>query len=122
MNGKLPIRVLDVSDTDTIGAADRVNVVTKISRQPGLAEKIFVVCTPIINTETRLGASLQGTMVTGGQSAPPLYNRLDEILNTNVDHGFSAQVSSKKPTANRCVIIGEGGRSSSVVVLIQLLS
>ena len=53
VDANLPISVLDVSDTDTLGALDHVNVLLNISHRPDLADKVFVDCTSIINTETR---------------------------------------------------------------------
>ena len=96
VNGNLPICVLDVSDTDTFGASDQVNVVLKISHRPGLADDVFVDCTCIINTETRLTilASYDGNGRSPRARALLDYIIVEHILNTLVDNGFSARVSS----------------------------
>ena len=124
VNGNLPISALDVSDTDKFGASDNVNVVLKISHRPGLADKVFVDCTYNINTETRLTilASCDGNGRSSWVRALLYYIIAEHILNTLVDNGFSARVSSIRTTAHRFGMIGKGKRCFSNVALTQLRS
>ena len=122
VNGNLPIRALDVSDTDKRGASDHANVVLKICLRPGLADKVFVGCTSIINTGTRLTlfARYDGNGRSLRARALLYYIIVEHIRNTLEDHGFSARVSSIRTTTHRFGMIGNGKRVFGDVLLTQL--
>ena len=124
VNGNLPISALDVSGTDKLGASDHVNVILKISHRPGLADKVFVYCTSIINTETRLTilASHDGDGGSPRARALLYYIIVEHILNTLVDNGLSARISSIRTTAHRFGMSGKGKRCFGSVALTQLRS
>ena len=123
MNGNLPIGALDVIDTDKLGASDLFNVVLKVSHRPGLADKVFV-CASIIDTETRLTifSSFDGNGRSRRVGALLYYIIVEHILNTLIDHGFSAWVSSIRTPAHRFGTRGKGKRCFGSVILTQLRS
>ena len=92
INRNIQMRALDVSDTDKFYAAADVNFVLNISHRPGLADKVLIDGTSIINTETRLTilASRIGNGKWSRARAPLYFIFVEHILTTHVDHGLSA--------------------------------